>query len=68
MNPPYRLGLDIVPSSSSAVTCALRKCFREESINMYAVSFQSKQRKTSNAVKTSSLIYFDYKQGSFGSR
>ena len=57
-----RLFLDIVPSSSEEITRALRGCFREESAYMYVVSFrfvsfQSKQRKTSNAVGISSLIF-----------
>ena len=67
MNPPYRsskvipltLFLDIVPSSSAEITRALRGCFREGSVYMNVVSFRfiSKQRKTLNAVRMSSLIF-----------
>ena len=66
---PPKLFLDIVLSSSADITRALRGCFREGPVYMYVVSFRfvSKQRKTSNSVGMSSLIYFDYKQGSFGS-
>ena len=48
-----------VPISSAEITRALRGCFLEGFVYMYAVSFRfiSKQRKTSNAVGISSLIF-----------
>ena len=51
---PLKLFLDIVPSSSADITRALREYFRGEFISF---RFVSKQRKTSNAVKMSSLIF-----------
>ena len=56
--------LSIVPSSSADITRALRECFPVEFISF---CFVSKQRKISNVVGMSSLIY-DYKQGNFGYR
>ena len=56
-----KLFLDIVPSSSADITSALRGLsFHEGSVYMYVVSFRfvSKQRKTSNAVEMSSLIFW----------
>ena len=54
------LFLDIVPCFSAEITRELPGCFREGSIYMYVVSFRfvSKQRKTSNAVGMSSLIFW----------
>ena len=49
---PLTLFLDIVPSSSADITRALRECFRE---NLFR--FVLKERKTSNAVGMSSLIF-----------
>ena len=56
---PLKLFLDIVPSSSAEITHALRGCFREGFVYMYVASFRfiSKQRKASNAVGMSSLIF-----------
>ena len=51
---PLKLFLNIVPSSSADITRALRECFRREFISF---CFVSKQRKTSNAVGMSSLIF-----------
>ena len=51
---PLKLFLDIVPSSSADITRPLRECFRGEFISFH---FVSKQRKTSNAVGMSSLIF-----------
>ena len=51
---PLKLFLDIVPSSSADITRALRECFCGEFISF---RFVSKQRKTSNAVGMSSLIF-----------
>ena len=55
-----KLFLDIVPSSSAEVVRALRGCFLEWFVYMYVVSFRfiSKQRKTSNGVGMSSLIFW----------
>ena len=54
---PLKLFLDIVPSSSTDITRALRGCFREGSA--YALfRFVWKQNKTSNAVEMSSLIFW----------
>ena len=63
-----RLSLDIVPSSSSAITPRCVNVFVKNLFKCVPFRFVSKQRKTSNAVEISYLIYFDYKQGSFGSR
>ena len=60
---PLKLFLDIVPSSSADITRALRECFRGE---FTSFRFVSKQRKTSNAVGMSSLIFWF--QGNLGSR
>ena len=48
------------PVSSAEITRTLRGCFREGFVYMYVVSFRfiSKQRKTSNAVWMSSLIFW----------
>ena len=66
---PLKLFLDVVPSSSAEIIRVLRRSFREESVYRYVASFHliSKERKASNAVGMF-LWYFDYKQGSFGSR
>ena len=61
-----KLFLDIVPSSSAETTCALRESFREGSAYMYVVSFQTKGK--SPTLLGCLLWYFDYMQGSFGSR
>ena len=60
---PLKLFLGIVPSSSADITRVLRGCFREGSVYMYVISFcfvyfVSKQKKTSNAVGMSSLIFW----------
>ena len=53
---PLKLFLDIAPSSSAdIITRALRECFRGEFISF---RFVSKQRKTSNDVGMSSLIFW----------
>ena len=64
MNPPYRsskviplkLFLDLVHSSSADITRELRGYSRGGSVYV-SFRFVSKQRKTSNAVETSSLIF-----------
>ena len=55
---PLKLFLDIVPSSSAEITCALCGRFREGSVYMPVCRFVSKQRKSSNAVGMSSLIFW----------
>ena len=60
---PLKLFFDIVPSSSADITRVLRGCFHEGSVYMYVVSFRFKARENLQL-----LWYFDYKQGSFGSR
>ena len=57
---PLKLFLDIVPSSSADITRALRECFRGGFISF---RFVSKQRKTSNAVEMSSLIFWITSKG-----
>ena len=54
-----KLFLGIVPRSSAEITRALCGCFRGGFVYMYVVSFRliSKQRKTSNTVGVSSLIF-----------
>ena len=56
---PLKLFLDIVPSSSTGITRALRGCYREGSVYMYVASFRfiSKKRKTFNAVEMFSSIF-----------
>ena len=51
---PFKLFLDIVPSSSANITRALRGCFCG---GFMTFRFVSKQRKTSNAVGMSSLMF-----------
>ena len=51
---PLKLFLDIVPSSSANIIRALRGCFFG---GFMSFRFVSKQRKTSNAVGMSSLIF-----------
>ena len=55
---PLKVFLDIVDSSLTDITRALRGCFCEGYVYMYVVSFRfvSKQRKTSNVVGMSSLM------------
>ena len=63
---PLKLFLDVVASSSANITRALRWCFREGSVSMYVISFQSKGKPPT--LWGSLLWYFDYKHGNLDSR
>jgi len=52
-----KLLLDIVPSSSADINRVLHGMFRGGSVDVVWFGFVSKQRKTSNAVGMSSLIF-----------
>ena len=54
---PLKLFLDIVSNSSADINRALRACFREGSVYRDVCRFVLKERKTSNAVRVSSLIF-----------